>query len=342
MTKNLLSMKNFITLLIFSFCAISAMAQWQPDILGDDYQMRYIHHANDYSGPVRSSIIKKTSLISNGIGVLYIHGYNDYFFQKELGDQFTKHGINFYATDLRKYGRSIVNRSTMFEVRDLSEYYADIDSALYIMKADGISNIFIMGHSTGGLIATLYVKNHPDKTLKGLILNSPFYEWNMSKFMKYVLIPIVGAIGNVFPNISIPQGENTAYGESLLKDFHGEWEYNRNWKLMQSPPVRSGWLQAINKAHDDILIGERIKIPILLMHSDKSIYGNKWDESFNCGDAVLNVQDISIIGKRIGYNITEAIVVDGLHDLTLSRKDVRNAVYCCIFRWINGIIPLLH
>lgn len=335
-------MKNFIILVIFSFCTINAIAQWQPDILGDDYQMKYIHHTNDYSGTVRSTIIKKTSLTNNGVGVLYIHGYNDYFFQKELGYQFTKHGINFYATDLRKYGRSIVNRNTMFEVRDLSEYYADIDSALFTMKAEGISKIFIMGHSTGGLIATLYVKSHPNKALKGLILNSPFYEWNMSVFMKDILIPIVGTLGNVFPNISIPQGISTAYGESLLKDFHGEWEYNRNWKLIQSPPVRLGWLQAIDKAHDDILTGNRINIPILLMHSDKSIYGNQWNESFNCGDAVLNVQDISTIGKRIGYNITEAIVVDGLHDLILSREDVRNAVYCCIFRWINGITPLSH
>lgn len=335
-------MKIFILFLIILFCHSNAIAQWQPDILGDGYQMKYIYHPDDYSGTVRSTIIKKTNPVNNGIGILYIHGYNDYFFQKELGNRFTKNGINFYATDLRKYGRSITNKEKMFEVRDLSEYFADIDSALFTIKAEGISNIFIMGHSTGGLIATLYVKTHPDKALKGLILNSPFYEWNMSKFIKNVLIPIVGTLGNVFPNISIPQGVNTAYGESLLKDFHGEWEYNRNWKLIQSPPIRAGWLQAIDNAHDDILTGNHINIPILLMHSDKSIYGSQWNESFNCGDAVLNIQDISTIGKRIGCNITEAIVVDGLHDLILSRKSVRNAVYCCIFRWINGITPLSH
>lgn len=331
-------MTKILALIIILFYICDANAQWQSDILGNGYQMKYIYHPDDYSGTVRSTIIKKTiPQGKNNKGVLYIHGYNDYFFQEELGNQYIKHGINFYATDLRKYGRSIIDKNTMFEVRNLCEYYADIDSAISLMKHEGITEIFIMGHSTGGLIASLYVKNNPDKTFKGLILNSPFYEWNMSGFMKNFLIPIVGAIGKIFPNIEIPQSQNTAYGESLLKDFNGEWNYNQDWKLMQSPPVRTGWLLAIDKAHDELISGNKIDIPILLMRSDKNVYGDSWNENFNRGDAVLNVHDISFIGKTIGHKVKEAIIVDGLHDLILSRKNVRNAVYCCIFRWINEI-----
>ncbi len=30
---------------------------------------------------------------------------SDYFFQTEMADQFNQHGYDFYALDLRKYGR---------------------------------------------------------------------------------------------------------------------------------------------------------------------------------------------------------------------------------------------
>ena len=32
-------------------------------------------------------------------------GFNDYFFQAEMGRQFADSGYNFYAVDLRRYGR---------------------------------------------------------------------------------------------------------------------------------------------------------------------------------------------------------------------------------------------
>ncbi len=53
------------------------------------------------------------------------------------------------------------------------------------------------------------------------------------------------------------------------------------------------------------------------------------------GDAVLNVDSISARGRRMGYNVTEAIVDSGLHDLVLSRPRVRRAVYESMFRWLG-------
>ncbi len=37
----------------------------------------------------------------------------------------------------------------------------------------------------------------------------------------------------------------------------------------------------------------------------------------------------------MGYNVTEAIVDSGLHDLVLSRPRVRRAVYESMFRWLG-------
>ena len=52
-------------------------------------------------------------------------------------EEFLKKDYHFYALDLRKYGRSILQNHKANNVRDLSEYYEDIDSALAIIREEG-------------------------------------------------------------------------------------------------------------------------------------------------------------------------------------------------------------
>lgn len=63
------------------------------------------------------------------------------------------------------------------------------------------------------------------------------------------------------------------------------------------------------------------------MHSDKSVGGDRWTPEFQKGDAVLDVADISRYGRKLGDDVTEATVTDGLHDLVLSAPKVRHGVY---------------
>ncbi len=325
------------SLLLLAIIAIAASmaAAWQTDVLGDGYEMRYVDQGTDYSGTVRSTIVRKDSDCGRRNGILYVHGYNDYFFQKEMGDRFVDSCINFYAVDLRKYGRSIMPGQKKFQARDLHEYFADIDSALAQMHADGIDDIVLMGHSTDGLITSLYMNEHPDSAIRGLILNSPFLDWNFSGFMRKVAIPAFGSLGKLFPNLSISQGDGTGYAESLLKDYHGEWDYNQDWKVVHPEKVDASWTRAISSAQKELKKGGKIDVPILLMHSSGSVSGDKWTPEFQKNDAVLNVKDISRIGRGLGQDVTEDTVTDGLHDLMLSAPPVREKAYDDMFRWIR-------
>ena len=72
------------------------------------------------------------------------------------------------------------------------------------------------------------------------------------------------------------------------------------------------------------------------MHSDNSVSGSCWSEAFNHGDAVLDVDDISKYGKRLGDDVTEVTVAGGLHDLILSKPEVRLFVYWRMFAWFES------
>ncbi len=318
-------------LLILLSCVIAVDAQeWHPDVLGDGYMMRYV----DQGCGERSTIVRKTASEADGYGVLYIHGFNDYFFQKEMGDMFVSHHYDFYAVDLRRYGRSLQSGERPFDTRNLKDYFPDIDSAIVTMKNAGIDRITLIGHSTGGLIAAYYMSKTRNKAIDALILNSPFLDWNLGKMEK--LIPLVSFWGELFPKTNIKQGKSQAYSESLLKNAHGEWDYDTVWKLKQSPDVTAGWVHAITSAQRALRGGKaRIDVPVLLMYSSKSVGGDKWTPEHNRGDGVLDVSDIKKYGRQLGPDVTSIKVVGGMHDLVLSSPGVRYPLYDYIFEWMR-------
>lgn len=328
-----------IILTVVSHLSGAAVGTWQPDILGTGFEMRHVAQGYDYAGEVRSTIVRSlSSCDSLRRGVLYVHGFNDYFFQAEMARRFTSEGWDFYAVDLRKYGRSLLPDNFRCGARNIDEYFPDIDSAVVEMERAGLDCIVLMGHSTGGLIASCYMSRVYPPVIKALILNSPFLDWNLGREEK--LIPLVCALGRWFPDMKISQGESSAYAESLLRDYHGEWDYRRDWKSVQSPDVTAGWVRAITLAQRSLRDGKAdIRVPILLMRSAHSVEGSEWTEEHNRADGVLDVNDIAKYGMELGPDVKQVVVPDGLHDLVLSRPGVRVPLYNYIFRWLDRTVP---
>lgn len=312
-------------------------SSWTPDVLGNGFQMCYVSQGKDYSGQVRCTIIRKKTEQDTAKGVLYIHGFSDYFFQEEMANRFVEQGYNFYAVDLRKYGRSLMPEQKMFQVKDMKEYFPDIQAGIDMMKADGNSDIVLLGHSTGGLSTSLYMQCMPDPAIKVLVLNSPFLAWNLSKPMVNLGIPLLKAFAGLFPNMKVKGDRSTNYASTLAKHLGGEWSYNTTWKPDVMPDVDAAWVRAIDNGQKQLQHGG-INVPILLLHSDKSAYQGDTVERFRTSDAVLNVDSIAKAGRLLGADVEEAIIKDGLHDLVLSRKNVRDEVFNTIFRWLKRFV----
>lgn len=328
--------KYFFTLLACFF--ISFMhAQYVPDVLGDDYLCRTIQMPDDYEGKVVCTLVKKPQLPESRQAILYIHGYNDYFFQKQLGDSVNAQGYNFYALDLRKYGRSILPNQDQFFCKSLKEYFADIDTALTIIQQEGNDKILLMAHSTGGLITPYYLHHRQESTcVDGLILNSPFLDWNLSWFMENIAMPVVSFIGRFFPDFVVQDGGISSYAQSLLKQFKGEWEFDTRWKTLKGHPKKAGWIHAIHEAQQTIQKKSDLACPILVLSSDKSFPETyEWNDAYFSSDIVLDVQDIQKYGKKLGENVTCDTIPNGMHDLILSQKEARDRTYLSIFDWLK-------
>lgn len=311
--------------------------RYEQDILGADFSKATIQQPDDYEGKVTCTLVKKHRTEKSKQGVLYIHGFNDYFFQSEMAREFDAHGFAFYAMDLRKYGRSYLSHQKFNNVRNLEEYFADIDTALRVMKQEGIEQILLVGHSTGGLIVSLYAShNSANPMFDAVFLNSPFFDFNLNPVLEKVGLPIIVNQGKKKPNKLMKQGLDSSYGQSIYKGDRGEWDYLLALKPHISPPVNYGWIKAIRDGQKKIHRGVTISKPVLVMHSDKSAYYKKWTDDLYSADGVLCVKDIEKYAKRIQGNVQMVEIKDGMHDLVLSKKEVRAHVYTELFSWLNS------
>ena len=93
--------KKFLFAFILISIGFSAQGQYITELPGTDYKYRTLHMADDYAGKVVCTLVKREPVSKDGPAILYVHGYNDYFFQRALGDSAATHGYIFYALDLR-------------------------------------------------------------------------------------------------------------------------------------------------------------------------------------------------------------------------------------------------
>lgn len=309
---------------------------WHADIL-PGYEARYVNQGKAFDGPCKSTIIRLLNPKGSRRAFLYVHGFNDYFFQAEMGKRFVDSGFNFYAVDLRRYGRSKEPWQYPFNVRDCKEYFNDIDSALAQIRRDGNTDITLGGHSTGGLtVSFMGAMKGKDIGVDRIVTDSPFLEWNFSPFMRNIAAPTIGFLGRIFPNAKQKQGHCDGYAYSLLKEYYGEWTYNTDWKMVYSPPVTWSWVNAINSAQGKTMKkASDIAVPILVMHSSRKINGCNYTPEFQTGDAVLDPFMIQARGEKLGHVRQVCTIDSGLHDLILSKREARDAAYDTIFSFIR-------
>jgi alpha-beta hydrolase superfamily lysophospholipase len=313
----------------------------ETDVLGWPYERHTIELGSDDEGPVVATLVRRRAETPARRAVLHVHGFVDYFFQTHMADFFVERGWDFYALDLRKYGRSLLPHQTPNFARSLTEYFPELDEAVRIIREeDGHDQLLVTGHSTGGLITALWSHSRRDQRLvDGLFLNSPFFDFNLPWLLRRPLMSLVLAASGRSPYKKMPVASLGLYGRSLHSDHDGEWSYDLAWKPILGFPVTMGWLDAIRRGQRKLQSGLAIDVPVLVACSTRTFRGRDWHEDVRVTDSVLDVEHIVRWAPRLGRHVTIAQFDGGMHDLTLSGKEVRAEVFRELGRWVDGFLP---
>ncbi len=327
--------------------------QWRPDVLGPPFEQLTLPLEPDDEGPVDATLVRAVAdrpLLGALLGdrralhdvdVLYVHGWSDYFFQRSLARYWTDRGADFYALDLRKYGRSLRSGQTAGYIDDLATYDEDIAAALAAMgrPLDGPPpqrRLVLVGHSTGGLTLSLWASAHPG-VAAALILNSPWLEFQLSA-VRAAVAPMVGLQARLNPLDTLPQVDMGFYTRAQREARGGEIDVNPAWRPEQTMAVHSGWLYAILAGHARVAAGLHIDAPVCVLLSEKSVPPTRWSDELTRADTVLVVDDIARAALKLGGSVTVERIPGALHDIFLSRADARDLAYERLDRWVMGCL----
>lgn len=292
------------------------MPGWGPDRLLRGFESKSLDFPDDYDGPVTATLVRLAASHAPRGAVLYVHGFIDYFFQRHLAERFAQEGYAFYAVDLRKHGRSLLPPQHACFCRSLSEYHGDISRALEEIGEP----VLLAGHSTGGLVCSLYAAEGERRDQVGALwLNSPFFEWRGPARVRAKL-HFAAALAWFDPFLNEPKAALPAYVRSLHRNWEGEWDFDLTLKPLDGFPAYYGWIRAIFAGHAKVHAGLALECPVLSMHSDEA-------------DIVLDWRSIARWSRTLGTDVTVLQFPGALHDLVLSRREVRDAVFTQLFAW---------
>ena len=323
------------------------MRSWHPDLL-PGYESTDLPLPGATPAPGEPEDAELVATLVRRVGttgterrpaVLYLHGWNDYFFQTHLGDAFAELGYAFFALDLRRYGRSLRVGQLRGFVTDLSEYFEELDAAAAVLAEDH-DGLVVVGHSTGGLVSALWAAARPGR-VDALVLNSPWLDLQGSALVRTLGSPLVEALGSRSPTSVLRLPPDLGFYARVLHAEHGgEWVYDTDLKSSPGPPVRAGWLRAVLAGHQQVAAGLGIEAPVLVLASAATDFGRKWHEGLRGVDTVLDVEQIALRAVRLGRHVTLVRVPEGVHDLVLSAPAVRASVLATTARWVRAFGPV--
>jgi alpha-beta hydrolase superfamily lysophospholipase len=308
------------------------------ELLGPPYTAETIDFADDDEGPIVTTLVKRPAEKPAGKAVLYVHGFNDYFFNTAYAEWWAARGYDFYAIDLRRYGRSLREYQTPNFVTDFREYFDDVDAAwVRITERDGHDHVVATAHSTGGLTVALWAHEGAPH-LQGVVLNAPWLDLRGSVLLRTIGTTVLKQLGGRRPRREIPREITTVYGESLHRDHAGEWDYDLELKTLESWPVYAGWLRAVRTAHAEVHAGLDIAAPVLVLSSGRTVAAPAMSEEVHANDIVLDVAQIRRWATALGRHVTYVGVDGAMHDVFLSREEPRNRAYDEMERWLTAYV----
>lgn len=261
--------------------------------------------------------------------VLYLPGFVDAFVQADHAAQWNAAGIEFFGLDMRAHGRSAVGLEDEERIYDLNLRDVEIALAMQFLRESGYRHITLLGHSTGGLQAATYSAHahahgvrmfEPDV----IILNSPWLDLAEKEPLRSAGTALAHTLTAAhMPQVVVSQLTGF-YGQSIHKDYFGEWDFDTTIKRIDPVPVRAGFLSSVRNLQAEVARGLGLWQRILVATSHEYGDGTRADSpTLFSTDVILNPADMWRLAPKLGDRVKVEVFDGGLHDLALSALLVR-------------------
>ncbi|MCE9686253.1 alpha/beta fold hydrolase [Shewanella sp. AS16] len=273
---------------------------------------------------------KGTLVISNGRVESYVK------YQELIFDCY-RQGYSIYALDHR--GQGLSSRLTSNPHKGHVEHFDDYvnDLALFIdlvvlpAQTPGTA-LFLIGHSMGSAIATLYLERHPG-VFKAAVLCAPMYgiQLPMGKgFIRWLANKLDGVRQNGEPSY-VPRGKDyvaVPFAENELT--HSEIRYQAYRRLYQTQPElqlgapTNHWLvQAIDAGDRCIRAARQSKTPILILQASED-----------------TVVDNAAQNLAIGPNCRLLTIEGARHEIFIESDKIRDLALEALFDFLKCHAPM--
>src|SRR5262245_7130479 len=188
--------------------------------------------------------------------MILVHGFNAHSaYMTWPAEQFAARGLACYALDLRGRGKSEGER---FYVEKFSDYLGDVDRLVRQARSENPGlPVFVLGHSAGGVIASLYVFEHQNE-ITGLISESFAYDVGVPDAAGLLL----KGISHLAPHLHV----YTLKNEVFSRDPAAVARMNADpliEKESQPAETTAEMLRAADRLTEDF---PKFTVPVLILH----------------------------------------------------------------------------
>lgn len=306
--------------------------QWLPDVL-EGFSRTSIPLGDESAGPLSATLVRDDS--GDGLPVLYIHGWSDYFYNTKLAEAAAQQGHQLYALDLRKYGRSLRSKQLPGYIQNLFDYDQEINAALELIEHDHPGQApALIGHSTGGLVAALWAHRHPGR-LRTLVLNAPWLTLQGNTWLRGFANTVADPVWRSMPERKLLLPKLDFFYRTISANEYGEWVLHPLWRPRYSFDIYGGWLSAILEGHSLVREGLAIDVPVLVLISTKTYFAAKYSSKMQTADSVLDVEATAKRAVHLGNTVMIHKIPDAIHDVYASPSPVRDRAFEATFSWLN-------
>ncbi|NAZ15717.1 alpha/beta fold hydrolase [Glutamicibacter soli] len=316
---------------------------WVPDPLGPGYEYQTLDFGSDAEGPLVATLVRyapsgwfrKLGHRAKGV-VLSVHGWSDYFYNRELAEFWHHRGYHFYALDLRHHGRSLRKEHELpGYISALEDLDLELDASLGILQREHPElPVVAQGHSMGGLILSLWI-SRTSPNIKGLVLNAPWLEFQGTAFLRVPINGLMEAMSRSNPRRKVLANQFDHYWQSLSDQASGQWDIHPIWRPTLAFPTTAGWLHTILKGHAQVARGLNLSLPILMLTSKTSHFSTSYSEQMQHTDSVIDVTQTRLRALKLGSFVTLSELDGAMHDVFTSAEPARATAFRDLNLWLK-------